>query len=354
MRIAQVAPLYEPVPPRYYGGTERVVGGLCDALVEAGHDVTLFASGDSTTRARLSPGCPRALRTVMSRQELVEVAPHLHLGMLTELYRRAGEFDVIHAHTDLWTLPFVDLAPTVPTVLTLHGRLDLAVVRSVFPRYPHVPLVSISDAQRQPMGDLGLRWMATVHNGLPVRRYPFVAGDGAYLAFVGRLCPEKAPDRAVEIAARAGLPLKVAAKIDPFDVDHWEDEIRPLFDAHDVEFVGELDDAGKAELMGGALATLCPGDWPEPFGLVMVESMACGTPVVALRRGSIPEVVEHGSSGFVCDGIDEMVAAVGRVGTLDRRAVRQRALRFDCETMARGYEAVYAQLTAATVLMAAG
>ncbi|MDH3681151.1 MAG: glycosyltransferase family 4 protein, partial [Acidimicrobiia bacterium] len=316
MRIAQVAPLYEAVPPQAYGGTERVVAALCNGLVARGHDVTLFASGGSSTDAKLEPVVPRPIRLGATPEEMVHIAPHHHLRMLSEVYRREEEFDVIHAHTGVWALPFTDLART-PTLHTLHGRLDYAVDRKVLPLYRHAPLVSISNSQRRPVAHLPLRWAGTAYNGLELDSYSIERGSGDYLAYIGRITPEKRPDWAVEVAERAGLPLRVAAKVDPLDVEYWETEIRPLFEASDVEFIGEITEAEKPEFYAGAAALVFPIDWPEPFGLVMVESLAAGTPVIALNRGSVPEVIEHGRSGFVCNDVDEMVAAIGRLDTLD-------------------------------------
>jgi len=341
MRIAQVAPLYESVPPQAYGGTERVIAALCDGLTEAGHDVTLFAAGSSTTQAQLEPVVSAPLRTRMSRAEMIEVAPHLHLRMLADVYARADEFDVIHAHTDLWTLPFVDSTDT-PTVITMHGRLDLDIVRHVLPRYPDVALVSISDHQRRALAGRAVNWAATVYNGLDLDRYlREPAGDAGYLAFVGRLSDEKRPDIAVEVARRNHRQLRVAAKVDPFDVEYYETEIEPLFADAGVDFLGEMVEQDKPKFYAGAAATLFPSDWPEPFGLVMTESMAAGTPVIALRRGSVPEILVDGVSGFICDDVEEMVDAVQRLDEIDRDECRQHALQFTKATMCSNYIDVY-------------
>ena len=344
VRIAQIAPLFESVPPQGYGGTERVIAALCDGLTEAGHDVTLFAADSSSTLARLEPMVSAPLRTRMSRAEMIDVAPHLHLRMLAEAYARAGDFDVIHAHTDLWTLPFVAGSPT-PTLVTMHGRLDLDTVRRVVPAYRDVPIVSISDHQRLPLAGRLVRWAGTVHNGLDLSRYlrtPTGAGD--YLAFVGRINPEKRPDMAVEVARRTGYGLHVAAKVDPLDVDYFEHDIEPLFARSDVRFLGEIGEADKPTFYAGAAATLFPSDWPEPFGLVMIESIAAGTPVIALRRGSVPEVLVDGVSGFICDDLDEMVAAVGRLDEIDPDECRRQALRFTKPTMCTAYLRLYRSL----------
>lgn len=349
MRIAQIAPLYEQVPPIGYGGTERVVAALCDGLVELGHDVTLFAAATSSSRANCVEVVPAPLRRRMSRNEMIEVAPHIHLRMLADLYDRADEFDVIHSHVDIWTLPFAHRSAT-PTVLTLHGRLDLDHVRRTLALYPHVPLVSISDHQRHAIRDVDLNWVATVHNGLDLTRYhDAVRADEGYLAFVGRIHPEKGPALAVDVARRAGRQLRVAAKIDPLDVDYFRDEIEPLFRAHDVAFLGELGEHEKPDFYASAACTLFPSDWPEPFGLVMIESMAAGTPVVALRRGSVPEIVIDGITGFICDDVAQMAEAVERVAEIDRERCRRHAATFSAAKMSIEYERVYEKVLIDTV-----
>ena len=341
MRIAQIAPLYEDVPPRTYGGTERVIAALCDALIARGHDVTLFATGTSRTAARLEAVVGAALRARMDPGEMADVGTHLHLRMLADVYRRAPDFDIVHSHIDLLTLPFVETSAT-PTVLTMHGRLDTSAVQRVLPMYPGAPLVSISDDQRRPVEGLPVDWVATVPNGLDLSAYHQQGrGTDRYLAFVGRVAPEKRPDLAVEVARRTGWPLRVAAKIDPVDVGYHQRVIEPLFDSSEVEYVGELGEEAKPSFYADAAATLFPSDWPEPFGLVMIESLAAGTPVIALRRGAVPEVLEHGVSGFVCDDVTEMVAAVARLGEIDPAACRHRANQFDVERMCAGYEMVY-------------
>jgi glycosyltransferase involved in cell wall biosynthesis len=350
MRIAQIAPLYEAVPPPLYGGTERVIAGLCDGLVDAGHDVTLFAAETSSTRARLEPlGLP--LRQRMSRAELAEVAPHLHLKMLADVYERASEFDVIHSHIDVWTMPFAERG-TTPSVLTMHGRLDTDYVQKVLPLYPEIPLVSVSDNQRGPVDHHRLRWMATVHNGLDLGRYrqePRRASDD--LAFVGRMSPEKGPMLAIEVARRTGRRLKMGAKVDPVDVEWFEQVVEPALGGP-VEFVGELDEARKPGFFAGAAGTLFPSDWPEPFGLVMIESLAAGTPVVALRRGAVPEVLVDGVTGFICDDVDEMVAAIDRLDTIDPDACRARAAQFGIDVMCARYESVYSALVEPSAVLA--
>ncbi len=342
MRIAQVAPLYEAVPPGAYGGTERVIATLCDGLVAQGHDVTLFGPETSETAATLE-AFEKPLRERFDGEELVNLAPHLHLQMLAELYGRAEEFDVVHSHVDIWTLPFTRLSRT-PTALTMHGRLDLVHLRDLLPRYGSVPLVSISDDQRRAVADLDLTWAATVYNGLDLSAYHDVPHDpDGYLAFVGRIAEEKGPLAAIEVARRSRLPLRMAAKVDPLDVPYYEEEVEPEM-GRDVDFVGEIEEHEKPAFYAGARATLFPSDWPEPFGLVMIESLAAGTPVVALRRGSVPEVIEHGVTGFICEDVDEMVEATRRIGDIDPDACRQHAERFSADAMCRGYAQVYESL----------
>jgi glycosyltransferase involved in cell wall biosynthesis len=340
LRIAQIAPLYESVPPRLYGGTERVVAYLTDALVELGHEVTLFASGDSTTRAGLCASRKRALR--------LDDAPlksdfASHLTMLHDVRERQSDFDVLHFHTDILHLPlFEEVA--AKTVTTLHGRLDLPELPGVFDRWPQYPLVSISDHQRLPMP--AANWIATVAHGLPLDLYP-APGDptGDYLVFVGRIAPEKRPDRAIRIARRAGMRLKIAAKVDAVDVRYFNDVIEPLIDEPGVEFLGELAERDNRALLANAAALLFPIDWPEPFGLVMIEALGCGTPVIAWRCGSVPEVIDDGSTGFIVDSEDAAVAACGRVGEIDRSHVRHAfEARFSARAMATRYLGVYRQL----------
>ena len=344
MRVAQIAPLYEAVPPGAYGGTERVIATLCDQLVAEGHDVTLFAPEGSTTAAKLE-AFGRPLRERLSAEELVTLAPHLHLQMLASLYQHADDFDVVHSHLDIWSLPFAELTET-PSVLTMHGRLDLDHLRHLLPRYAKTPLVSISDDQRRAVADLDLNWAATVYNGLDLRSYHDRTNDrDGYLGFVGRIAEEKGPLAAIEISQRTGLPLKMAAKVDPLDIDYYEHEVRPRMGSN-VDFIGEIEEHEKPAFYGGARATLFPSDWPEPFGLVMIESLAAGTPVIALRRGSVPEVIEDGVTGFICDDVDEMVEATERIGEIDPEACRRHAQRFSGEQMCRGYLEVYQSLVA--------
>jgi glycosyltransferase involved in cell wall biosynthesis len=341
LRIAQVAPLYERVPPALYGGTERVVSYLTEALVDRGHRVTLFASADSRTRARLVPAVPRALRLDADARD--PLAPHV--VQLAQVFERGEEFDVIHCHVDYLAFPFAHLV-TTPTVSTLHGRLDLPHLRPLFRHFADVPLVSISDAQRGPVADLDLTWAGTVHHGLPIERIPVGSGRGGYLAFLGRIAPEKRADLAIEVATRVGLPLRIAAKVDPVDRAYFEAEIAPLLRHPLVEYLGEIGDADKPAFLGEALALLFPVDWPEPFGLAVIEALACGTPVVARPCGAVPEILRHGRTGFLASTVEELSAAVRAVDRIDRAACRQEAKsRFSVERMAHDYEAIYASLT---------
>lgn len=340
MRIAQVSPLAESVPPQLYGGTERVVGWLTDELVRQGHEVTLFASGDSRTAARLVPGWPRALRLSGAGQGYV--APHLL--MLEQVAARARDFDLVHFHLSELHLPLARRFETAH-LTTLHGRLDIAELAPLYHAFRDAPLVSISDAQRAPLPDAA--WAGTVYHGLPPQSLRFHPGPGRYLAFLGRISPEKRVDRAIAIAKAVGQPLRIAAKVDHLDRDYFERDIRPLLDDPLVDFVGEIGDAEKSAFLGGAKALLFPIDWPEPFGLVMIEALACGVPVVAFRGGSVPEVVDHGVTGFVVDTLDEAVGAVQRIATLDRR--RCRAVfdaRFSAPRMAADYVRLYERLVA--------
>lgn len=341
MRIAQVVPLYEAVPPHRYGGTERVVYYLTEELVRRGHDVTLFASGDSRTSARLVPTIDRALRERSTLQELQELAVPLHLAMLSQVFQRADEFDIIHCHVDFFPFAFEPFVRT-PIVTTLHGRLDLLHWKPIIQRFPRTALVSVSNHQRRPLEEVRPRWVGTVYHGVPVEEFPFSPTPGDYLLFVGRIAPEKRVDWAVAIAKRVGMPLKIAAKIDPYDQAYYDEHIRHLFDDPLITFLGEVDERTKRQLMASAYALLFPIDWPEPFGMVQIEAMACGTPVLALDRGSVPEVVRDGVSGFIGATIDDLVAAVPRVATLDRWACRREAAqRFSARAMAAGYERVY-------------
>ncbi|HYC75632.1 glycosyltransferase family 4 protein [Brevundimonas sp.] len=342
MKIAQVTPLYEAVPPKLYGGTERVVAHLTDALVELGHDVTLFAAADAETRARLIPVRDQAIRLDPNPLKSDLAA---HMSQLAEVLKRVEDFDVIHFHTDMIHFPFFARYAD-RTVTTLHGRLDLKDLPGVYERWSEFGLVSISDDQRRPLPLAN--WKATVHHGMPGDLYKFSETPRGYLAFLGRISPEKRPDRAIEIATKLNKPLKMAAKVDPQDKVYWETVIRPMVEANPlVEFVGEIGDHQKSAFLGGAEALLFPIDWPEPFGLVMIEAMACGTPVVAFRCGSAPEIVEDGATGYLVDTLEQAIAAAGRAHMLDREAIRARfELRFSATAMARRYLDVYGDLLA--------
>lgn len=339
MRIAQVSPLYERVPPQLYGGTERIVSYLTEELVRLGHEVTLFASGDSLTQARLQAVCPRALRLDPNSQD--RLAPHIK--MLGQVYQQAHAFDIIHCHIDYLGLPLARASAT-PTVITQHGRLDIPELAPLYADYPDIPQVSISDAQRTPLPQA--RWLATVSHGLPPDLYTFQPNPEDYLLFLGRIAPEKRPDSAIRIACQAGVPLRIAAKVDPVDRAYFETTIRPLLDHPLIEFLGEVDDVQKNILLGNARALLFPIDWPEPFGLVMIEALACGTPVIARRRGSVPELLRDGYTGFICETEAEMVAAVQRVALLDRAQCRREfEQRFTVTHMAQGYVDLYQALS---------
>lgn len=340
MKIAQIAPLYEAVPPRLYGGTERVVAHLANALVDLGHEVTLFASADTCTRAELAPMRAQALRLDPAPLKS-DLASHLH--MLDALRQRAHEFDVLHFHVDLLHFPFFeDMAPR--TLTTLHGRLDIADLPVVYRRWSSYPLISISRHQRKPIPFAN--WLATVPHGLDESAYRFEPRSGGYLAFLGRISPEKRPDRAIEIARKAGMPLKIAAKVDAADTNYFQQVIRPLLQGDpSIEFVGEISDAEKSAFLGGARALLFPIDWPEPFGLVMIEAMACGTPVIGWRCGSVPEVIDDGTSGLIVDDLAQAVNAVHAIDRLDRRRVRDAFERcFSARAMASAYVAQYRRL----------
>jgi glycosyltransferase involved in cell wall biosynthesis len=342
MRIAQIAPLAESCPPKLYGGTERIVSFLTEELVRLGHDVTLFASGDSVTASRLVACAPQALRL---DSKVRDVVPY-HVMMLDEVYRRRDEFDVLHFHVDYLHYPMMR-AFADKMMTTLHGRLDLPDLPPFYQAFPELPLISISDSQRRPMPPVN--WLATVLHGLPKDLMPFSERpDPGYLAFLGRISPEKGPDRAIEIAARTGLPLKIAAKVDVADQTYWRTVIEPMVKANpNVEFIGEINEHQKAQFLGNARALLFPIDWPEPFGLVMIEAMACGTPVIAFDNGSVPEVIDDGVSGFIVDSIPAAIAALDRVDRLERRTVRDRfEQRFTVERMTQDYLAAYRKLPA--------
>ena len=338
MRIAQVSPLFEAVPPKLYGGTERVVYSLTEALVELGHDVTLFASGDSITSATLAPMRREALRLDPTVRDWVAT----YMRMVELIYRRAEEFDVIHFHIDYFPLSLFGRQRT-PFLTTLHGRLDLTEFKEVYETFPHAPFVSISNSQRRPIP--GLNWVRTVLHGMPVDRLTPQPGPQSYFAFLGRISPEKGADRAIKIAARCGVKLKIAAKVDSADREYFETAVKPLLSQGHVEFVGEIDDSQKPEFLSGAHALLFPIDWPEPFGLVMIEAMACGTPTIAYRHGSVSEVMEVGRTGFIVDGIEDAVEAVQQVKDLNRAQCREVfERRFTSRRMAQDYLGVYEEL----------
>jgi len=338
MRIAQVAPLFESVPPRLYGGTERVVSNLTEALVAQGHEVTLFATGDSLTRARLVAGWPRGLRLEGRSQD--HEAPHQ--ALFEKVCRRSEDFEIVHFHTDCMHFALARRLG-VPYLTTLHGRLDLPEAAAVLREFADSPLVSISDAQRTPVP--WAHWLATVYHGLPRENFRFNPGPGHYLAFLGRISPEKGCDQAIEIAKRLDCPLRIAAKVDPADEVYFNAEIKPLLAHPLVQYVGEIGEGDKSEFLGHATALLFPIDWPEPFGLVMIEAMACGTPVVAFRRGSVPEIIEPGITGCIVDNAEQAVRAADSAIRLDRRRCRQRfEQRFAAERMARDYLTVYERL----------
>src|SRR5271155_4763500 len=338
MKIAQVAPLIESVPPRLYGGTERIVSYFTEELVRLGHDVTLFASGDSITTAELAPCCTRALRLDPTVRDII---PHFTL-MIDKVRERAKEFDVFHFHIDLFHFPLFRTleARTLPT---LHGRQDLGDLKPFYYRFGEMPLVSVSSDQRKPLPQAN--YVATIHHGIPADLHRPSFEPGGYLAFLGRISPEKRPDRAIRIARAAGIPLKIAAKVDKVDEDYFRDDILPLIDGPGVEFIGEINEREKTQFLGEAAALLFPVDWPEPFGLVMIEAMACGTPVLAFRCGSIPEIIEEGVNGKIVDSEEEAIGALPGVLSYDRCAVRQRfEERFTAKRMAEDYVSTYHQL----------
>ena len=340
MRIGQVSPLYESVPPKYYGGTERVVSYLTEELVRQGHDVTLFASGDSETAAELIAVTPRALRL---DEHAVDQLAH-HILLLERVRAMANRFDVIHYHIDYLHFP-MSRRLSVPHITTLHGRLDLPDLQPLYREFHDEPVISISNSQRVPLPHAN--WVATVLHGLPLDLYRGHESPDDYLAFIGRVSPEKGADRAIEIARRAGVLLRIAAKVDDVDRRYFEEQIEPLLEGKGVEFVGEIGEREKDDFLGRARALVFPIDWPEPFGLVMIEAMACGTPVIAFPAGSVPEVLEDGVTGFIVDGVDDAVAAIGRTATFDRRRCRAEfERRFTAERMAHDYVDVYEELIA--------
>jgi glycosyltransferase involved in cell wall biosynthesis len=340
VRIAQVGPLYESTPPKLYGGTERVVSYLTEELVRQGHEVTLFASGDSITAAKLVSPCAHALRLDRDCRDPLAY----HIIMLDQVYWRAVDFDVIHFHIDYLHFA-VSARQNVPQLTTLHGRLDLGELSYVYRHFREMPLISISDAQRRPIA--WANWRATVYHGLPENLYSLQSAPGKYLTFIGRISPEKRVDRAIEVAKRTGMPIRIAAKVDRADAEYFKSEIEPLLDDPLIEYIGEVAESEKQELLGGAYALLFLIDWPEPFGLAMIEAMACGTPVIAFRHGSVPELIEEGKSGFVVNSVDQAVAAVGKVESLSRAGCRAAFdERYTVARMARNYVTEYRRLQA--------
>lgn len=340
MKIAQIAPLYESVPPKFYGGTERVVSYLTEALVNLGHDVTLYASGDSITSAKLRPVCHGALRLDES-----SIDPHAdHVLLVEKAFQESGGFDIVHSHVDYNAFPLLRRMET-PHVTTLHGRLDIPNLQNLYREFDDEPVISISNRQRVPLS--WANWQATVYHGVPEKLYTLKESPGRYLAFLGRISPEKRVEDAIEVAKRAGIPLKIAAKVDKVDREYFETVIKPLL--HDgVEFIGEIGELEKREFLGNALALVFMIDWPEPFGLTMIESLACGTPVIARARGSVPEILEHGITGFVVENVEEAEKAAGQIGQLSRKRCREIfEEQFSATRMAANYLAVYKKLIAA-------
>jgi len=348
MRIAQVAPLYEPVPPRGYGGTERVVSWLTEELVAQGHEVTLFASGDSRTRAKLEPVCPVSLRANPACRDALA---H-HILLLEQVRQQRDEFDIVHYHIDYLHFPLsrhIDL----PQVTTLHGRLDLPELIPLYREFADMPVVSISRSQRRSLPQAN--WVGNVYHGLPEDSLPFHDSPGKYLAFIGRISPEKRPDRAIEIATRAGVTLKIAAKVDMADRDYFERVVRPLLKRPNIEFIGEIGDEAKPHFLGHAFASISPIDWPEPFGLNMIEAMACGTPTIAFGHGSVPEIIENGVSGIIVRSMDEAVTAVRQAAAMSRRGVRRAfESRFTVSRMVSDYLAIYQNLICGESCFVAG
>jgi glycosyltransferase involved in cell wall biosynthesis len=335
MHIAQVAPLTEAIPPKLYGGTERVVSWLTEELLALGHEVTLFASGDSITSARLEAVWPRALRL----DGAVRDPNALHMLMLERVYQRAAEFDLLHCHIDYYPFSLFSRQPT-PFVTTLHGRLDLPEHQPVFDAFSSIPVVSISNSQRRPLPQAN--WVRTVHHGLPEKLLMPKAIKPSYFAFLGRIAPEKGIDRAIRIAEHCSMPLKVAAKVDKVDREYFEEQIQPMMKSKNIEFIGEITDRDKSEFLSGAVVLLVPIDWPEPFGLVMIEAMACGTPVIAFNRGSVPEVIDDGITGFIVEDETGAIGAVDRLEHLSRTKIRKRfEERFTARRMAQDYLGVY-------------
>jgi glycosyltransferase involved in cell wall biosynthesis len=340
LRIAQIAPLYESVPPRFYGGTERVVSYLTEQLVSLGHEVTLFASGDSLTSAELVSPCATALRL---SAKCIDPLPH-HVIALEQVVRRAEKFDLLHFHTDYYHFP-LSKHLQLPSVTTLHGRLDMPDLPPLYRCFPDVPVVSISQHQRLPLPEAN--WVANIHHGLPCALFKpsFVRGD--YLAFLGRIAPEKRPDRAIKIAQRSGMKLKIAAKVDRVDQDYFDSKIKPLLSDPSIEFIGEIGDHEKNEFLGNAYAYLFPIDWPEPFGLTMIEAMACGTPTIAFRCGAVPEIITDRVNGFIVDDLQTAIECVARIPEIERRTCRAVfEQHFTVERMTSDYVALYRRILA--------
>jgi len=338
MHIAQIAPLTEAIPPKLYGGTERVVSWLTEELIALGHEVTLFASGDSQTSARLEATWPRALRL----DGAVRDPNALHMLMLEQVYRRASEFDLLHFHLDYYPFSLFSRQPT-PFVTTLHGRLDLPEHQPVFDAFSALPVVSISNSQRRPLPQA--HWVRTVHHGLPERLLTPKPVKPHYFAFLGRIAPEKGVDRAIRIAEHCGVPLKIAAKVDKVDREYFEEQIAPMIRPPNIEYIGEISDKEKSHFLSGAIVLLVPIDWPEPFGLVMIEALACGTPIIAFNRGSVPEIVDDGVTGFIVEDETGAIGAIDRLGHLSRAAIRKRfEERFTARRMAQEYLRVYRSL----------
>jgi glycosyltransferase involved in cell wall biosynthesis len=340
MKIAQIAPLWESVPPKLYGGTERVASYITEELVRQGHDVTLFASGDSQTTAALRAACPHALRL---NTGLVNRDAPLILMQEEAFGAEASQFDIIHSHLDFLSFPMSRRCQT-PVLTTMHGRMDPPELIPILSEYAEMPLVSISNAQRTPLP--AANWVGTVYHGLP-DLYSFHPNPRSYLAYLGRICPEKRPDHAIEIAKRVGIPLRMAAKVDPVDREYFETKIAPLLDHPLVEYIGEISDAEKGDFLGEAAAVLCTYDWPEPFGIVLIEALACGTPVFAYRRGSIPEIIENGVTGFICDSLEEMVSRIDCLPLIERRQCRESfENRFTVQRMVNDYQTLYERMIA--------
>ena len=340
MKIAQVAPLYESVPPTYYGGTERIVSYLTDELVNQGHEITLFASGDSRTAAELVPTASRSLRL---DNKSIDPLAH-HVLMLQRISEEAHRFDMIHFHIDYLHFPLTRMGKW-PSVTTLHGRLDIPDLKPLYDEFQDLPVVSISDSQKTPLPQAN--WQGTVYHGLPNDLYGLQTNPKEYLAFIGRISPEKRADRAIEVARRAGVPIKIAAKVDAMDQEYFDTTIKPLLEEPGVEYLGEIGDLDKGTFLGNARALIFPIDWPEPFGLVMIEALACGTPVIAYNRGSVPEVIDEEKTGFVVNSVEEATAAVEKLSSVDRAGCRRVfEERFSSARMAAGYVAIYQKLAA--------